>query len=257
MVSVQQNRVLITGGGSYLGLSLAAALLAEGAEVTLILREGNQTRLGALEQHVTWHIADVWDGASLKGRARGHAVVIHTVGSMVADPARGLTYHRLNVISARNVSNMCISDGVPHLILFSVVRAPWVKRQYVRAKHDAEAYLQRVGLHASIVRAPLTYVRGAPRAPFYQLMTLLGKLPPISWLGMRRVAPMPVDVLARGVARIALNPQPRITYYYAPYLYRLNTREERRGQPFSIQDSDIPQTSLEETHVPKRPHYER
>lgn len=253
MVSSERNRVLVTGGGSYLGLSLATALLNEGADVTLLLREGNEGRLGTLADYVDWHIADVWDSASLRGRARGHAVVIHTVGSLIAEPARGLTYHRLNLISARNAANMCISDGVPHFVLFSTVRAPWVHRQYVRAKRDAELYVQRVGVHTAIIRAPLSFVRGTPRASFYQLMTWLGAVPPLRWVGMRRLAPMPVDVLARGVARIALNPQPRTAFYYAPYLYRLNSREERRGVENVPASPDAHLASLEETHAPNRP----
>lgn len=251
MVATKRNRVLITGGGTYLGLGLATALLAEGAELTLIIREDNEARLGALKDQVNWHTADVWDDASLKGRARGHRVVIHTVGSMTADPTRGLTYQRLNVISARNVANMCINDGVPHLVLFSTARAPWIRRPYVRAKRDAESYVRRVGLQTSIIRAPLTFIRGEPRAPFYRLITLLGAIPPLSWLGMRRIAPMPLDVMARAVARIALDTHQGYNIYYARQLYRLNTREERQGKvPLALPD---PKTSHnEDTHIPER-----
>src|SRR5690606_33579409 len=145
----------------------------------------------------------------------GHASVIHTVGSLTADPVQGLSHHRLNFVAARNVANMCISDGAPHIVLMSSVRAPWINRRYITAKRDAEAYVERVGLKVSIIRAPILYVRGQPRSPFFQLMTLLGSLPPISWLGFNRFAPMPVDILARGVARITLDPQRRKTIYYA------------------------------------------
>lgn len=225
----KRNRVLITGGGTFLGINLASALLAEGAEVTLILREGNEDRLGPLESRVRWLTANVWDVASLKGRARGHGTVIHTVGSMTADPARGLTYHRLNVVSARNVANMCVSDGVAHMVLMSAVGAPWISRRYVNTKRDAESYLRRVGLQSSIVRAPLTYVRGTERPIFYRLMTLLGNVPPLSWTPLGNIAPMPLDILARGVARIALDPPTSQRMVYARELRQLNTRNERRG----------------------------
>ena len=141
----------------------------------------------------------MWDPASLKGRARGHASVIHTVGSLSADPAQGLTFQWLNFVSARNVANMCVSSGVPHMVLLSSVRAPWVSGQYIAAKREAEAYIPRVGLRATVIRAPIAYLRGAQRRPFYWLMSLLGAIPPLSWLWFGRVAPMPVDVLARGV----------------------------------------------------------
>jgi len=220
------SQVLVTGGGTLLGLTLAAALLAEGSRVTLLLRPGTEDRLGPLASRVRWFVADMWDPASLRGRARGNQVVIHTVGSMSAEPARGLTHHRLNVVSARNAVNMCISDGVRYMVLLSAANAPWVNQRYIRAKREAEAYPLRVGLQSAVIRAPLLYVRGQPRPLFYRLMTLLGHVPPLSWLGLRRMAPMPMDTFARGVARVALAPPGNQRLYYARDLYRRNRRGE-------------------------------
>lgn len=232
------KRILVTGGGTFLGDNIAAALLAEGAEVTLLVRPGAEDRLGPLAQRTRWSTADVWNPASLRGRARGHASVIHTVGSMVADPALGLNHNWLNFASARNVANMCVSDGVPHMVLLSSVRAPWVNTNYLRAKRDAEIYMGRVGLNPTIIRAPIAYVRGERRHPFYWLMTVLGSTPIISWFGFGRVAPMPVDMLARGVARITLDKNRAKTIYYASDLKKRNTaREARRAAPVLPKDA--------------------
>lgn len=247
----KDNRVLITGGGTYIGIHLASALLAEGVEVSLIVREGNEKRLGFLESHVRWSIADVWDSASLKGRARGHGTVIHTVGSMVDAPEQGLTFHRLNVVSARNAASMCISDGVQHFVLLSTASAPWVNGNYVKAKREAEQHMRRVGLKTSIIRAPITYIRGTNRPLFYRLMSLIGRIPPLSWLYPGRIAPMPLDVLARGVARIAINPPEKTRIYHARHLRALNKREELRGhipdmKPFnSLDDTAVPFDALD------------
>jgi len=173
-----EQKVLVTGGGTFLGDNIAAALLAEGVEVTLLVqvtllvRPGTEDKLGPLAQRVRWWTADVWNPASLRGRARGHTSVIHTVGSLTADPATGLTHHWLNFVSARNVANMCVSDGAPHMVLMSSVAAPWVNSQYLRAKREAEEYMTRVGLHSTIIRAPVAYVRGQGRHPFYLLTVL-------------------------------------------------------------------------------------
>lgn len=220
------RRVLVTGGGSFLGDYIAAALVAEGAEVTLLARPDLEHKT---VQGVRWVTADVWDLASLRGRARAHGAVIHTVGSMVANPVQGLTHHRLNFVSTRNVAAMCVTDGVPHMILMSSARAPWLSRQYIQSKREAEQYLQRVGIKGTIIRAPLVYIRGRSRPPFYVLMTLLGRIPLLSWLLFGRIAPMPVDVLARGVARLTLDPNRSRTIYYARDLRRLNTRQELAG----------------------------
>lgn len=239
------RRILVTGGGTFLGDAIAAALLAEGAEVTLLVRQGTEENLGLLRERVRWFVADVWDPASLKGRGRGHQVVIHTVGGMIADPARGLTYDWLNLVSARNIATMCMSAGVPQMVLLSAARAPWVSRSYIRAKREAELYMERIGLQARVIRAPIVYVRGARRHPFYRLMTLLGGLPPFSWLGLSQIAPMPIDVLARGVARLVMEGRSTRTIYTASDLRRRNSRRERRrgGLPDAVDPNGIEPTS--------------
>jgi uncharacterized protein YbjT (DUF2867 family) len=227
LAAASRRKILVTGGGTLLGDSIAAALLAEGAEVALLVRAGAEDQLGPLAERVRWWTADVWNPASLRGHARGQHTVIHTVGSMTAAPNLGLNHNWLNFVSARNVANMCVSDGCSHLVLLSAARAPWVPGPYLRAKREAEAYIERVGLKATIIRAPITYVRGQPRHPFFWLMTLLGSVPPTSWLRFGRIAPLPLDILARGVARIALEPQPGKRIYYRRDLRRRVGRIER------------------------------
>jgi NAD(P)-dependent dehydrogenase (short-subunit alcohol dehydrogenase family) len=39
-MAANNRRVLVTGGGAFLGDAITAALLAEGAEVTLLVRPG-------------------------------------------------------------------------------------------------------------------------------------------------------------------------------------------------------------------------
>jgi uncharacterized protein YbjT (DUF2867 family) len=162
----------------------------------------------------------------LRGRARGQQSVIHTVGSLNADPAQGLNHNWLNFVSARNVANMCVSDGCSHLVLMSAARAPWVRGPYLHAKREAESYIGRIGLQPTIIRAPVAYIRGQRRHPFYWLMTFLGSLPPTMWIGFGRIAPLPIDMLARGVARIALEPERGKTIYYRRDLRKRNTPDE-------------------------------
>lgn len=248
--------ILVTGGGTFLGDNIASALLAEGADVTLLVRPGAEDRLGPLAQRTRWYTADVWNTASLRGRARNHAVVIHTVGSMTAAPSQGLSHHRLNFLSARNVANMCISDGVPRMVMLSSVASPWVSRSYIQSKREAEDYIRRIGLQSSIIRAPIVYIPGQQRPLFYQLMTMLGRIPPISWFMFGRIAPIPADILARGVARIALETEHKKQIYYAPDLRKrvkqsdirqasdtlehFLPRPEKQVNPFQLLDEDLP-----------------
>lgn len=226
----------MTGGGTFLGDNIASALLAEGAQVSLLVRPGGEDKLGPLGQHTRWSLADVWDPASLRGKARMHSAVIHTIGSLRDDPAAGLSFHRLNFVSARNVANMCVSDGVKRLILISGVSAPWISRGYIQSKREAENYLSRLGLQVNIVRAPLLYVPGRSRPPFYRLMTLLGALPPLSWFYLGRVAPMPVDTLARGVAKVAIAVDDGRRILYAGDLRRWIKRDAGRTVSASFEE---------------------
>ncbi len=247
----------MTGGGTFLGDNIATALLAEGAQVSLLVRPGAEDNLGALAQHTRWSTADVWSPASLRGKARLHDAVIHTVGSLRDDPAAGLSFHRLNFVSARNVANMCVSDGVGRMLLISGVRAPWINRGYIQSKREAEDYLLRLGLRCNIIRAPLLYKPGRNRPGFFRLMTLLGALPPLSWLHLGRIAPMPVDTLARAVAQVALTEEDDRRIYYARDLRRrlkgsataratvVDAQANLRpgsadGSPFDSLDEDLP-----------------
>jgi nucleoside-diphosphate-sugar epimerase len=225
--------ILVTGGGTFLGDNIASALLAEGATVSLLVRPGAEDKLGPLAQRTRWSSADVWSPASLRGKARLHSAVIHTVGSLRADPTRGLTFRRLNFVSARNIANMCVSDGVERMILISGASAPWIGRGYIQAKREAEDYMRRMGLRSTIIRAPLLYVPGQSRPLFYRTVSLLGALPPLSWFYLGRIAPMPVDTLARGVARLAQDVDDDREIYYARDL----RRRLRRALPRLASDS--------------------
>jgi hypothetical protein len=62
-------------------------------------------------------------------------------------------------------------------------------------------------------------------------MTLLGSTPVISWFGFGRIAPLPVDILARGVASITLERSRSKTVYYAGDLRKRSAARTLRRTP--------------------------
>ena len=149
------NKVFVTGGTGFIGLHTVSALVEAGAEVTVLVRPDHEEKLGALRRHVHTVPGDVWNSASLKRRSRGHGVVVHLVGSIRAQPQHGLTFHQLNLVSARNAISMAVSDGVPYFVLLSAAAKPLgVPVEYLRSKREAEEYLRDSGLRWTIVRAP-------------------------------------------------------------------------------------------------------
>ena len=235
------NRILIVGGTTLLGRSIATALIAEGASVKLLIQPHSESTLGVLEHETEWNVADVWNPASLRGQARHCSAVIHTIGGLKADLSRGLTHHYLNYISARNVATMCITDGAKGLIYMSAARMLWLGGAYLQSKQEAESYLKNLGIEVVVVRSPLLYQRHATRSiPLWAYTGGLGWLPLAN-----RYASMPLDVVGRAVARIALQTHGRKPTYWASDLWRLNSPTERRGQSNSFNQLAMTEPPLE------------
>lgn len=211
-------RVLVTGPTGFLGYRVMSALLAAGAQVTALVHPDRQDLLQPIADRINVSPADVWNKASLKGRARNHQAIIHLVGSTRADPLQGLTYNQLNLVPARNIINMAVSDGVPYVILLStVVRPLELSGEYVRNKRDAEIYLHNSGVGWIVVRAGSLF---PPHGhPFLRLAGFLGRIFPIN-ITMGRYLPLSADVAARGFAGLALNPMP----YQGRTLYTFHLR---------------------------------
>ena len=223
------DKVFVTGGTGFIGLNTVSALIEAGADVTVLVRPEHEEKLGALRRHVHMVPGDVWNSASLKGRSRGHGVVVHLVGSIHAQPERGLTFHQLNLVSARNAISMAVSDGVSYFVLLSAAaKPPGVSVEYLRSKREAEDYLRSSGLRWTIVRAPLVFDRWGRGGRFFSILSWAGGLPLLRVFTGRR-APLPVDVVARGIAQAALQPNAsRDQRLYAGDLRRLG--RARRSQ---------------------------
>jgi uncharacterized protein YbjT (DUF2867 family) len=230
------NKVFVTGGTSFVGLRVVAALVEAGADVTVLVRPEHEEKLGALRRHIRLVHGDVWSVPSLKGRSRGHGAVIHLVGSLRAQPERGLTFHQLNLVSARNAIGMAVSDGVPFFVLLSAAhKPPGVPAEYLRSKREAEDYLRNSGLRWAIVRAPVVFDREQRGGRFFALLSRIGSLPLLRVFTGGR-APLPVEIAARGIAQAALRDElPRNQRLYAKHLRQLGRiPKSRRGLPVTL-----------------------
>jgi nucleoside-diphosphate-sugar epimerase len=227
-----RKRVFVTGGTGFLGYRVVRALLEQDAEVTAVVKPGADDKLGTLRGRVEWIEGDVWNPASLRGRARGHAVAVHLVGGVKPDPARGLTFRHLNYVSTRNVAHIAVSDGVPHFVLLSASVAPLgVKGGYIESKRDAEEYLRTTGLTWTIVRAPALYAPGERRNPMYLLLSILGAVPLLNII-LAAYRPLAVNTAARGIASLALSGDSIHDRMVRPRdLRRLGHAQERRLIP--------------------------
>ncbi|MDH3583042.1 MAG: NAD-dependent epimerase/dehydratase family protein, partial [Phycisphaerae bacterium] len=109
-------RVLVTGGGGFLGTAIVRRLLDGGAEVRTFHR-GSYTHLEKMgAQQFRGDLAD--DRARLEQAADGCELVFHVAARAgVWGPYE--TYHRPNVIGTRHVLDVCQELGVQRLVYTS------------------------------------------------------------------------------------------------------------------------------------------
>lgn len=165
-------KALVTGGGGFLGGKLAQALLKEGHEVRLLLRNPRQQEtLRALP--VAFAQGDLSDEASLRRACEGMDWVFHTAGLISYNPAKADLMYRTNVLGTKAIAEAALSAGVKRFLHVSSTAAIGVSEDksrpmteestfnarplglaYFDTKYDAERELLKVvekGLDAVIV----------------------------------------------------------------------------------------------------------
>jgi nucleoside-diphosphate-sugar epimerase len=105
-------KVLVTGGGGFLGGALVRRLLARGDDVTALQR-GSYLWLEALGVRTVR--GDLANTAAVAEAVRGADVVFH-VAAKAGVAGRPAEYRAANVIGTRNVITACLAAGVPRLV---------------------------------------------------------------------------------------------------------------------------------------------
>ena len=115
------ERVLVTGGGGYLGSQVIAALAERGAEsvVCLDVRELPPERR---RPGVVYAAADIRDRARLEALLREHRIdtVVHLAAIVTPGKKadRDVEY-QVDVVGTRNVLDACVAAGVGHVVISS------------------------------------------------------------------------------------------------------------------------------------------
>lgn len=105
-------KVLVTGGGGFLGGALVRRLLARGDAVSTLNR-GDYPALAALGVRTVR--GDLADPAAVRAGVAGVDLVFH-VAAKAGVAGRPAQFRSANITGTRNVINACLAAGVPRLV---------------------------------------------------------------------------------------------------------------------------------------------
>jgi nucleoside-diphosphate-sugar epimerase len=103
-------KVLVTGASGFIGLHLVRALVAQGDEVTALVRK--TSRVDRIQSLGVRHVyGDVTDLHSLRDALRGQAIVYHVAGLNAVLRVR--QFSQVNEQGTRNVARACADQACP------------------------------------------------------------------------------------------------------------------------------------------------
>lgn len=109
------QKVLVTGGGGFLGVHLAELLVQRGYQVRVLLRKvAPHEDLDLIPVEKVQ--GDLSDPESLRRACDGQDAVFHTAGMISYNPAKNGLMHKTNVLGTRAVAEACVAVGVKRLI---------------------------------------------------------------------------------------------------------------------------------------------
>ena len=160
---MRQRKVLVIGGGGFVGSHLIAALAATGAQVTVPARRRERAKHLTLLPTVEVVEGDVADARSLAAWAAGHDALVNLVGVLHSRRGRpdergpndyGPDFARAHVEIAQAAVTACRTAGVARLLHMSALgadaaapseylRSKGIGEQAVRAAEDLEVTVFR------------------------------------------------------------------------------------------------------------------
>ncbi|MDP2208435.1 MAG: SDR family oxidoreductase [Bacteroidota bacterium] len=116
------KKVLITSGTGFIGSNLAEALLKEGCQVRILLRDNSDLRAvkGLSVEHF---IGDILDKNSLRQAMDGCDTVFHTAAIVAMWKKKGTEQKEVNVLGTKNVAEVALETGVKKFVHTSSIAA--------------------------------------------------------------------------------------------------------------------------------------
>lgn len=152
-------------------------------------------------------VCDFTDTLSLESGLNGCDAVVQLVGTSRARARRGETYERVDYGTTVALGQAARKVGAMHMVLLSSLGARPCRVPYLDWKWRTEEWVRHSGLEWTIIQSSLLIGRRWARKGITTVLKLAARTPFVhEWA--EDVKPMPVDVLARAMARVVMERGP-------------------------------------------------
>ncbi len=189
-----RQRIVVLGGGGFVGSRVVARLAAADYAVTVPARRRDSARHLLPLPTVDVVETDPSDPKALEALLSGAVAAINLVG--ILNESGRDTFERAHVELARNVVAACHGAGVRRLLQMSALGAePGAPSRYLRSKAAAEAIVAASGLAWTIFRPSVIF---GPGDAFLNLFARLSRALPLVVLAApsARFQPIAIDDVA-------------------------------------------------------------
>ncbi|HNP34317.1 MAG TPA: NAD(P)H-binding protein [Woeseiaceae bacterium] len=149
-------RVAIIGGTGFVGTCLTDALLDAGHSVSLLVRQGSESKLRRPGQVVAVN-GDIADSASIRRLLNGCDAAIYNVGILREAPRKGITFESTQFEGLVNTVDAALVVGVQRLLLMSANGVKMPGTGYQETKRRAEEYALNSGLDVTVFRPSVIF----------------------------------------------------------------------------------------------------
>jgi uncharacterized protein YbjT (DUF2867 family) len=190
--------ILLTGATGVVGGELLPALLADGQEVRVLVRDPR--KLGEHRVDVRIALGDLRDPFSVRHAMRGVETVIH-LAATIRDQPNGGTIEELNGLATARLLRSAERAGAQRFVFFSAMGAtPFQRTRFFRSKAIAEHAVLESPFESTVFAPSIVYGPGDPWITLLQRLALLPAVP-VSGSGRARYQP----IWARDVARCVVS----------------------------------------------------
>lgn len=154
-------KVLVTGASGLLGANVVEMLLAQGHEVSILIRHSSKM-IGLDGLSPTTFIGDLLDTASLFKAADGCKVIVHCAANSKQWKTSVEEHDKTNIKGTQNIVNVAAKAGINRLVYvstantFLVMNYPSLNLDspYIKSKKIAEEYVLKQEIIPAVVVCP-------------------------------------------------------------------------------------------------------